>query len=143
MQAGATSLSYTLASSDVLLAIIGIASASLGRGWSPEPPPPGELGLDLDLTGVAMFLGSGHRGDPATLSSAPRASSVTADLGVSVDTTRGLTARGTLGPIALPARSPSPLLEGVAATLRPRRSRPPPCGSPPAAGGISAAPSRP
>ena len=107
-------LAYTLSSTDVLLAaafriqrvrLVALVAAS------------GELSLDLDLSGTGMSLGHAIGAVPnAVLGTAGLA--VTADLGLRVDTTRGLTTRGTLGPVALPARSPSPLLEGLAATLR-------------------------
>ena len=78
----------------------------------------GRFAVGVELTGAGLDLADAA-GPVVGAVLGAAGLSVTADLALGVDTSRGLTARGSLGPVALPARSPSRLLEAVSARLVP------------------------
>lgn len=104
-------VTYTLTSSDTELA--GIARVGRVR-LSVTLADDVRVALALDEARLTLGVGGGNV-LAAVLGAAGL--DVRTDLLLAVDTGRGLTANGTLGPVALPARSPSPLLRSVAATL--------------------------
>jgi hypothetical protein len=109
----ATSLTYTLTAENTDLAGIGqVKKVRLTARLA------GDLSIALSLDQAQLALGTGG-GSVVQAILGPAGLDVTADLALAVDTDRGLTTNGTLGPVALPARSPSPLLRGLAATLLP------------------------
>jgi hypothetical protein len=116
IQVDATSLSYTLSSANADLAGVGqVDQVRLVARLASDGPG---LSIRLSLTQARLALGSGA-GSVVQAILGAAGLDVAADVALTVDTSRGLTANGTLGPIALPARSPSPLLRSVAATLLP------------------------
>ncbi|HEX8495605.1 MAG TPA: DUF6603 domain-containing protein, partial [Actinomycetales bacterium] len=83
----------------------------------------GTVAVALDLRGARLTLGAGAGAVvDAVLGAAGLA--VTADLGLTLDTSAGLTARGSLGPVVLPARSPNPLLHSLSAAVVPSGTSP-------------------